>query len=357
MVHDLRREVPDAIKAYNEVLRLNPRAVAAQVALSRLNLAAATETSRCAMPRRRNRSSRQAERALALARSLSSRGDLGRAETEIAELLAASRTQRLFTRSMAAPSPTSTTTGRREHPSSAPRVDAGNFEAIAGLVGLDLQAKQFGTAINRIDASCKNNPIVRAVGVGCGGYIQAGQSDKAEQALRRAVTVDPRFSTGYGMLAQFYMRQHRLDEARAEFEGMSKRDPRAVGPRTMVGVILEAQGKRDEARRWYEATVAEMSNAPVAANNLAFIYAEEGTNLDVALQLASSAKQQIPDSADVGDTLGWVYYKKDLATMAVGPLEDSVKKKPDSAEILYHLGLTYAKIGEKAKAREALERA
>jgi len=152
--------------------------------------------------------------------------------------------------------------------------------------------------------------------------------------------------------------QHqRLDAARAEFEGMVKRDPRAVGPRTMVGLILETQGKRDEARRWYEATVAEISNAPLAANNLAFIYAEEGTNLDVALQLASTAKQQLPDSAVVDDTLGWVYYKKNLAAMAVGPLQESLKKMPDNADILYHLGLTYAKIGNKAKARESLERA
>ena len=38
VVHDRRREVADAIKAYNEVLRLNPRATAAQVELSRLSL-------------------------------------------------------------------------------------------------------------------------------------------------------------------------------------------------------------------------------------------------------------------------------------------------------------------------------
>jgi len=125
----------------------------------------------------------------------------------------------------------------------------------------------------------------------------------------------------------------------------------------MVGLILETQGKRDEAKRWYEATVADITNAPIAANNLAFIYAEEGTNLDVALQLAKSAKQQMPDNAVVDDTLGWVYYKKDLAPMAVGPLEESLKKMPDNPDILYHLGLTYAKIGEKVKARDALERA
>ena len=48
----------------------------------------------------------------------------------------------------------------------------------------------------------------------------------------------------------------------------------------------------------------------MAANNLAFLYADEGGNLDLALQLAQTAKQHLPNSAEVDDTLGWVYYKK-----------------------------------------------
>ena len=98
-------------------------------------------------------------------------------------------------------------------------------------------------------------------------------------------------------------------------------------------------------------------NAPVAANNLAFIYAEQGTNLDVALQLATSAKQRLPNDSNVDDTIGWIYYKKDIPSLAVGPLQDSLKKRPDAAEVLYHLGMTYAKLGDKVKARETLERA
>ena len=39
------------------------------------------------------------------------------------------------------------------------------------------------------------------------------------------------------------------------------------------------------------------------------------------------------------------------------PLQDSLRKRPDVAEVLYHLGMTYAKLGDKAKARETLERA
>ena len=55
----------------------------------------------------------------------------------------------------------------------------------------------------------------------------------------------------------------------------------------------------------------------MAANNLAWRYAEDGGNLDVALSLAQTAKRKLPDSPEVSDTLGWIYLKKDLDTQAV----------------------------------------
>jgi len=358
--HDLRREAPAAMAAYNEVLRLNPRAVAAQVALSRLNLASGNGDAALHYAEEAKRTQPASVNArLALVRSLLEQGELGRAESEIAAL------QRGLPDSAAVHTLNGNLQFRRKNFAAARAsferalaTAPGDPEAITGVLAVDVQAKQFDAAISRIDAELKKQPDnVELLVLAAGVYNQAGQSNRAEQALRRAVMTDSRFWSGYALLAQFYLQQQRLDAARTEFEEMAKRDPKAVGPRTMVGVILEAQGKREEAKRWYEATVAEMPNAPIVANNLAFIYAEQGTKLDVALQLASSAKQQMPDSAVVDDTLGWVYYKKDLATMGVGPLEESRKKEPNNPEILFHLGMTYAKLGDKAKAREALERA
>ena len=88
VVHDRRREVADATKSYNEVLRLNPRAVAAQVELSRLSLTSGDGTAAL----RYAEGARQAEPSslearVALARSLMAAGNLPRAEAEIAELL------------------------------------------------------------------------------------------------------------------------------------------------------------------------------------------------------------------------------------------------------------------------------
>jgi tetratricopeptide (TPR) repeat protein len=359
-VHQRRRESADAIKAFSEVLRINPRATAAQVELSKLSLASGNSEAAVQHAQEAKRMvPTSAIPRVALARSLLSRGDLVRAEAEInglATTMAESTVVHNLTGQLQARK--GQYDAARKSYTRALELTPGDTDAIIGLVELDVKTKQVGAAVTRVEAALAklpNKPELLALAAWV--YDAGGDSAKAEQALRRAVTVDPRFSTGYALLASFYVQQKRLDEARAEFEGMVKRDPTAAGPRTMVGVILETQGKKAEAKKWYEETIAVTNDAPIIANNLAMVYANEGTNLDQALQLAQSAKQRMPESADIDDTLGWVYYKKGLASLAVEPLESAIKRAPDNATILYHLGLTYASLGEKAKARDALERA
>ena len=362
-VQERRREVADAVKSYGEVLRLNPRAVAAQVRLSRLNDATGDRDTalRYAEEARRTDPANVMAR-VALARTLLTRGDLTRAESEIAEL------QRALPEAAIVHALTGGLQFRRgQFPAArksferAQELQPGLIDAVGGLVALDVQAKQVGNAVARVESEIArqgDRPNPEMLALAAHVYGLAGQPERREQALRRAVAVDPRFSVGYAMLAQLYMQQKRFDEAKAEFEAMVKMDPQSAGPRTMVGVILEAQGKRAEARRvWYEATLAAVKEAPVAANNLAYIYAEENTNLDMALQLATAAKKGLPENPDVDDTLGWIYYKKDMTSQAIRSLEESLKRRPDTAEVLYHLGLAYAKAGDEVKARESLERA
>ena len=234
----------------------------------------------------------------------------------------------------------------------------GLVEAVSGLTYLDLAAKDTASAIKRLEAALVQQPTNANLFVLLARvYKFAGDKANEEQALRKAVAADPGFTTGYTMLGLLYLEQKRVDEARAEFEGIARRDPSNVPARTMLGILLAKQGKQDEAIKVYEATANGTENAPVAANNLAFIYAERGINLDVALQLATSAKQRLQNDPMVDDTIGWIYFKKDLPALAVKPLESALKQLPNNAELLVHLGLTYAKLGEEAKARETLERA
>jgi len=360
IVHDRRKEVAAAVKSYQDVLRINPRAAAAQVELSRLSLATGDGTAAL----RYAEQARQAEplnlaAGVAMARSLAASGNLVRAEAEIAKLLTqAPNAAAVHAVNGALQASRNNTDAARSSYERALELSPGLLEALGGLTYLDVKAKASGRAIARLEAEIASRPTnAPLLALLAQAYSASGEPAKAEQALRRAVSVDPGYVQGYTQLAQLYIQQRRLDEARAEFESIVRRDPSAIGARTMVGMLLEAQGRRDEARKSYEATVSGTEDAPVAANNLAFIYADQGTNLDRALELATSAKQALPDDPNVDDTIGWVYYKKGLPSLAVRPLEDSLRKLPDTAEVLYHLGMTYAKLGDKAKARDALGRA
>ena len=98
--------------------------------------------------------------------------------------------------------------------------------------------------------------------------------------------------------------------------------------------------------------------AAVAANNLAWDYAENGgASLDVALQLAQTAKARLPKSWEASDTLGWIYYKKGLVSRAVTALREASQQAPSNPTIHYHLGLAYLKDGHKSEAEAALQHA
>jgi tetratricopeptide (TPR) repeat protein len=107
----------------------------------------------------------------------------------------------------------------------------------------------------------------------------------------------------------------------------------------------------------YEQVLRYDSRAAVAANNLAWMMAERNENLDLALKYAQTAKAVSPDVPEISDTLAWVYYKKDLAPLAVEPLQHAVSRDPKNANYHYRLGLVYLKTGDVAKAKRSLEQA
>ena len=125
----------------------------------------------------------------------------------------------------------------------------------------------------------------------------------------------------------------------------------------MAALILEAQGKQDEARRRYERLVEADPRAAVASNNLAWMYASRGEQLDRALQLAQAAKAELPDNPAVNDTLAYVYIKKQLPALAIPLLRLAVAKEPGEPGVPLPPGPGLAQTGDKAAARQALERA
>jgi len=146
-------------------------------------------------------------------------------------------------------------------------------------------------------------------------------------------------------------------QARAEFIRLSEQQPGMVPPLTMVGILSEALGETEEARKWYDRALRIDPRAATANNNLAWMYAEKGEKLDVALQLAQVAHEELPTQLEITDTLGWVYYKKGLYSQAIRTLQDCVQFEPANPIYHYHLGLAHAANGEDRRARIELEAA
>jgi len=236
--------------------------------------------------------------------------------------------------------------------------DPRSYQALAGLLTAEMQNKNFGGARALIEkqlAASPNDPNVLLMSAQT--YNALGDAFGMEKALKRTVEVDPQSLQAYAMLGKMYYQQGRLDLARRELETYVARAPNSVPANTMLGTILELQGKNDEAKTRYNKALQIDPRAAVAANNLAWIDSNGNGNLDLALQLAQTAKSQLPNRHEVDDTLGWIYYKKGLSSMAVEALTQSALKAPDNPSYNYHLALAHHQNGNNAEAKKYLEKA
>ena len=179
----------------------------------------------------------------------------------------------------------------------------------------------------------------------------------AESHLRRAVQIDSALLTGYVMLGQLYVAQGKLMEAKREFDTIAQRQAKPISALTMLGMISQMQGDGAGAERYFAQVVDLDPRAPIAANNLAWIYAERGEQLDRALQLALGAAEAQPRVPEIQDTLGWVYYKRQMPEQATRAFRESVNLDPRNPTYHYHLGLARVQAGEPALARQSLQRA
>jgi tetratricopeptide (TPR) repeat protein len=345
--------------AFREVLRINPRAAAAQVQLARLQAQAGqpADSLRTAEEAARNNPKNIAAR-LELVRSLMVAKDLARAGRELEKLRAEypnvaavhvqdGRLAMLRKDARAA----------RAALEQAEKLDPSSTETLAAWLAFDIQQNDTAGAKARLEARLQKGSNPDLLLLAGRTYVLLNDSAAAEKSLRAAIDADPSRLAPYDSLGRLYLSQKKLDQALKEFDTMATRQAKPVGALTMSGMILEQQGKRDLARKRYEDALAIDGRAATAANNLAWILAELGEDLDRALQLAQTATAASPDVPQIMDTLGWVYYKKKQPQLAIPPFARAVEREPSNGWYQYHLGLAYIQAGDNARGRGALEKA
>jgi putative PEP-CTERM system TPR-repeat lipoprotein len=359
-VYERRQDTQAAERQYLDILKISPQSTAAQLELARLNLSrGATKAAEDAALVAIKGSPRSADAQMMMLRALISSGDVARADVLMRPLLAETGgradvqwlagTLQLMKHNRER---------AREHFERALQLQPDALEPLDALIALDLASGNNARARARVDAQLKARPRSTALLLLAGrAYSAVGDHDAASKALRTAIEIDPNDPAPYDQLVRVYAVQGTLDRATRELEALGAQHRGAVGPPTMLGTIMLARNRPTEAQVWFEKALEVNPRAVVAANNLAWLYAEEGGDLSVALRLALLAKEQLPMRPEVNDTLGWVYFKLDDLTHAIPTLKASVAAAPDNPLFSYHLGLAYAKAGQKELARTALQTA
>jgi tetratricopeptide (TPR) repeat protein len=180
---------------------------------------------------------------------------------------------------------------------------------------------------------------------------------QAEQEFRKAIELNDALFPAYLNLAGIYLQMDKLDQAIKEYGAVLEKNPKAIQAHMMLGMIHEGRNEFDKAQARYETILKLNPRFVPAANNLAWILAQQGGNLDVALAHAQTAREGNPDDPRIADTLGWVYYKKNAFLLAVNLLKEAVEKLPNEPAVHYHYGMALAKNNNASEAKKALQTA
>jgi tetratricopeptide (TPR) repeat protein len=347
----------EAEQAFQETLQLSPRAAAPQVELARLHVRTGASDSVELATKAAKADPGSLSTRLTLVRALAQRRDYAQAQEMLKVLLkAAPESPSVHALMGTVLIKSGDAAGARAEYDKALERDPLQLEAIEGLTSLDVKAQHGPAAIARLESLVERAP--RNAGLlmlSAAAYASVKDLTRAEQALLEALEVDPGLMPAYGMLGRIYLVQNKLDAAKAQFEKVVAAQEKPVAALTMVGMIEQMQSRLPEAEQTFQKVLRLDPRAGVAANNLAWIYAERGANLDTALQLAQTAKAAMPDQPQVNDTLGWVYFKKDMLPMAISTLQHTLELDSNNGPASYHLALVYEKSGNRAEAKRLLQ--
>jgi tetratricopeptide (TPR) repeat protein len=192
-------------------------------------------------------------------------------------------------------------------------------------------------------------------------YAELGDYKEAIRALKQSLDLDDSRSSAVFALGQVYAQNGDPRSAEAVLAGLraSGIEKQRIGS-LVAALEAEQRNESSKAIENYEEAVKLGEGTGIAANNLAWLYASQGKELDRALQLAKQASDIRPEDPAILDTLGVVHLKRRDYSAAIVELKhaaelaqarsNSTANRQLSSMIRMHLAEAYEGAGEEVPA-------
>ena len=187
--------------------------------------------------------------------------------------------------------------------------------------------------------------------------VRAKKFDEAQGYYKQVLEKQPRSADVWIRLGETQRRSGDNKSAMDSFSKAKDLAPTNVMPYVQLALMYDSAGQKEQARPLYEQVLKIQPDHPIALNNLAYMLAESGADLDQALTMAQRAKQKLPSDDNVADTLGWIYIKKNLSDSAISIFQELTRKEPQRSVYHFHLAMALAQKGDKIQARKELDTA
>jgi len=228
-----------------------------------------------------------------------------------------------------------------------------NYQLYQDYVMIDLKSTGMDAALATADRLQSQDREFGAIKALKGDiYLAANRPADAVAAYTEANNAAPS-SLLVTRLAGALLRSGRADDANKLLLDWIAKHPDDMAAAEQVAEISIATGKYPDATKYLELLLKQKPHDPVALNNLAWVYQQQGDTAK-AQSLARQAYVLSP-SPQTADTLGWILTTSGNPQSGVALLRQASGENSNDPRILYHYGVALKDTGNKDEAKKQFE--
>ncbi|PID75107.1 MAG: hypothetical protein CSA20_02855 [Deltaproteobacteria bacterium] len=233
-----------------------------------------------------------------------------------------------------------------------------NIDALHALAFIAYKEKNYQKSLGLLEKISPLKESEKALSLYVAVLRELKRNDQAISLLRECIDEkNSRYPACYGLLASLYQEKDDSDAALNLLGQAVVLYPLNAQLRYEYGLMFEKLGRPQEAMTQMQEALRLNPDHADSLNYIGYVWADQGKNLDQALNYIIRACSLKPGNPYIIDSLGWVYFRLKQFEKALKYLEESASYEPGDPHIFDHLGDVYLAVDDKKNAVKAYQKA